>query len=82
MTTMTESTLKAVHAAMELVAPGGMVSVCMYPGHEEGTKEKNALLREMETVDIRRFNVLHGHFLNQRENAVQVILIQKEDGKE
>ena len=79
-TTMTDSTLQAVHAAMELVMPGGMVSVCMYPGHEEGTKEKNALIEALGKADIRRFNVLHGHFLNQRENAVQVILIQKEDG--
>ncbi len=81
-TTMTESTLAAVKAAMEIVSPGGMVSVCMYPGHEEGTKEKNALLAEMEKADIRKFNVLHGHFLNQKENAVQVILIQKENGED
>ena len=33
----------AVEAACGLLLPGGMVSVCVYPGHEEGTRELRAL---------------------------------------
>ena len=35
-TTRVPTTLAAVEAACGLLLPGGMVSVCVYPGHEEG----------------------------------------------
>ena len=47
-TTRTETTLAAVTAAAELVAPGGIVTVCIYPGHEEGQRELAALLRGLQ----------------------------------
>lgn len=34
-TTRTETTMRAVQAALELVQPDGFVSICVYPGHEE-----------------------------------------------
>lgn len=79
-TTMTASTLAAVQAAMRLIAPGGMVSICMYPGHEEGTNEKNALLSMLEQVDIREYNILHANFINQKNFSPQLILVQRENG--
>lgn len=78
-TTMTASTLAAVQAAMRLVAPGGMVSICMYPGHQEGTNEKNALLSMLEQADIRKYNILHANFINQKNFSAQLILIQREN---
>ena len=77
-TTQVESTLSAVHAAMELVQSGGMVSVCIYPGHEEGTREKHALVRMLAQADIRKYNILWCDFINQREDSPKVVLIQKE----
>ena len=77
-TTLVESTLAAVSAAMELVQSGGMVSVCIYPGHEEGTREKHALVKMLAQVDIRKYNILWCDFINQREDSPKVVLIQKE----
>ena len=42
-TTRRESTLKAVNAAIELLAPDGIILVAVYPGHEEGTLEGEML---------------------------------------
>lgn len=78
LTTRVPSTLTAVRAAMERLAPGGMVSVCVYPGHEEGERERQALLDALAQADIRRFNVLHAAFVNQRADAPQLLLIQRE----
>ena len=76
-TTKTNTTLAAVRAAEELIAPGGIVTVCVYPGHEEGTKELSALLEYAASLDVRRFNVAHHRFLNASLQTPQLILIQK-----
>ena len=44
-TTMRETTLPAVTAALELLAPDGVLIVAIYPGHEEGAME-GEMLRE------------------------------------
>ena len=77
-TTQVESTLAAVRAAMELVCSGGMVSVCIYPGHEEGTREKHALVDMLAQADIRKYNILWCDFINQRVDSPKVVLVQKE----
>lgn len=76
-TTKTETTLAAVRAACGLIAPGGIVTVCVYPGHEEGTRELSALLEYAASLDVRRFNVAHHRFLNASLQTPQLILIQK-----
>ena len=38
-TTMRETTMPAVEAALELLAPDGVIIVAIYPGHEEGEAE-------------------------------------------
>lgn len=78
-TTQTDTTLAAVAAAVELVAPGGIVTVCVYPGHEEGTRELRALLGFASSLDVRAYNVLHHAFINAREGTPQLILIQKNE---
>ena len=76
-TTRTETTLQAVDAAVNLLEPGGIVTVCVYPGHEEGTRELKALLAYAKALSVRQFNVLHHHFLNASDQTPQLILIQK-----
>lgn len=79
-TTRTETTLKAVAAATEILAPGGMVSVCIYPGHEEGQRELTALLEFAAGLSVQKFNVLHHHFLCAPPHTPRLILIQKNKG--
>ena len=76
-TTKTDTTLAAVRAAAELIAPGGIVTVCVYPGHEEGERELQALRTFAAALDVRRFNVLHHCFVNASSQTPQLILIQK-----
>ncbi len=45
LTTMRETTMLAVEAAIELLAPNGVLIVAVYPGHEEGRLE-GEMLRE------------------------------------
>ncbi len=76
-TTRTDTTLAAVDAAVALLAPGGIVTVCIYPGHEEGTRELHALTDYAAGLSVQRYNVLHHRFLNAGEQTPQLILIQR-----
>lgn len=76
-TTKTNTTLEAVRAAAQLLLPGGIMTVCVYPGHEEGTRELAALLEWASGLDVRTFNVLHHHFICAAPNTPRLILIQK-----
>jgi len=76
-TTKTNTTLEAVRAAVSLIAPGGIVTVCVYPGHEEGTRELSALLAYAGSLSVREFNVAHHCFLNASLQTPQLILIQR-----
>ena len=76
-TTKTETTLSAVQAAVHLIAPGGIVTVCVYPGHEEGQRELQALLSYASGLSVREFSVLHHRFLNAPAHTPQLILVQR-----
>jgi len=76
-TTQTETTLAAVDAAVRLLAPGGIVTVCIYPGHDEGKRELAALVEYASRLPVRTYNVAHHHFLNASAETPQLILIQK-----
>ena len=41
--TLPDSTLSALEAALELVRPGGIITVVLYPGHEGGAQEAAAV---------------------------------------
>jgi len=76
-TTRTETTLQAVNAALELLKEEALMTICIYPGHEEGTRELNALLEWAQKLDSRRFDVLLKTYLNQPNNPPQMLAIKK-----
>ena len=76
-TTKTNTTLEAVKAAADLLLPGGIMTICIYPGHEEGMRELAALLDWASGLDVRTYNVLHHHFICARPDTPRLILVQK-----
>ena len=53
------------------------MSICVYPGHEEGTRELHALLAWAAGLDVRAYNVLHHNFIVAKAGTPQLLLIQK-----
>lgn len=49
--TRRESTIKAVKAASDMLCPGGVLTVSVYPGHDEGRAEGEALLETVSGFD-------------------------------
>lgn len=76
-TTRTDTTIQAVNAALELLKEDGLMTVCIYPGHDEGTRELNALLEWGAGLDDRRYDVLLKTYLNQPNDPPRMMAVKK-----
>ena len=63
-TTMRETTMPAVEAAVELLAPDGALIVAVYPGHEEGALEGDMLREYFRTLSRFKICASEFHILN------------------
>lgn len=77
-TTLWETTQQALSAALALLEKGGVCTVCAYPGHAEGDRERHALADWLSTLRPQEFNVLHSRFLNAGPGAPECFIIQKQ----
>ncbi len=77
-TTLWETTQIAISSALSLLVKGGVCTVCAYPGHDEGDRERFALMNWLSTLRPQEFNVLHHRFLNAGPGAPECFVIQKQ----
>ena len=76
-TTQTGTTLEAVAAALTVLKEDGVMTVCVYPGHEEGARERDALLNWARELDERSYDVMLRAYLNQSGDPPLMIAIKK-----
>ena len=77
-TTHWESTRTAVLAALDHLAPLGMLTVCVYPGHAAGEEERCRLLELLASLPPQVYNVLHQRFLNAGAGAPECFAVQRQ----
>lgn len=77
-TTLWETTHTAISAALSLLEKGGVCTVCAYPGHAEGDRERFALMDWLATLRPQEYNVLQHRFLNAGPGAPECFVIQKQ----
>ena len=63
-TTMRETTLPAIQAALELLGPKSILSVAIYPGHEEGDAEGKLVSEYLSSLDRFRVSVAQIKIIN------------------
>ena len=63
-TTMCETTMPAVEAAIKLLAPDGVLIIAIYPGHEEGALEGDMLREYFKTLSRFKICASEFHILN------------------
>ncbi len=64
LTTVRETTMPAVEAAIELLAPDGALIVAVYPGHKEGELEGEMLREYLKTTSRFKICPTEVHILN------------------
>lgn len=75
-TTMTDSTLKSLQSAMDILQDGGVISITCYPGHAEGEKELTALSLLLNSLSPKEWSCTLTQWKNRRA-APALILMQK-----
>lgn len=76
-TTKSVTTEKALNAALEILQPGGLITVVVYPGHEAGWEEKIMLDRWLSELDWQQYSALKLDFPNRPGQAPFLLLIEK-----
>lgn len=76
-TTTAEETLAGLREALKAIRPGGIVTVVLYSGHEEGADEKRQVLSWAESLDPGMYHAAYTSFTNQKNDPPEVIWITK-----
>ena len=76
-TTRADSTLAALRAAMELLAPDGVICITMYSGHPEGKREKTALLEFASALDAGKWHTAYISMPNQKHDPPEILLLTR-----
>ena len=75
--TKSESSIKAIEKSLEMIRPGGAVSLCLYYGGDTGFLEKDAIVEFVSLIDSKKFTVLKREFINRQNCPPIVIDVQK-----
>lgn len=77
--TRPESTIEAIGKALEIIRPGGIVSISIYYGRDCGFEERDRVLDYLQTVDFRRYTVFVGRFHNRPNNPPIPVFITRDE---
>lgn len=75
--TRPSSTVAALSASTEVLAPGGLISVVLYRGHPGGLEEAEAVLTWGAALPQTAWSVLSYHFVNQRGVPPALLAIER-----
>ncbi len=76
-TTMRETTLPAVEDAMSLLDKNGILLVAVYPGHEEGEREGEELVKYFSGISRFKYSISQFRLLNSPESPFFMIVESK-----
>lgn len=75
--TRTETTLLAVAVALEMLRPGGLLTIAVYPGHEGGAEEQRTLAEWAAALPPRKYEVQHLQPVNRNASPPECWIIWK-----
>ncbi len=73
-----DTSIAAIEAGLTLLKPGGVMTLCIYYGRENGTAERDAILGWLPTVDSRGYTVIRCDFANRTGDVPIPVFIIKE----
>jgi SAM-dependent methyltransferase len=74
--TASSSTLASLAKALDLIQPGGAISVTCYPGHPGGDEEEIAVLEFAKNLDPQLWSCFHHSRINKAKSP-SLLLLQK-----
>ena len=75
--TKSESTINAISKGLDLLKPGGVMSICIYSGKDSGFEEKENVLSYLKQLDKNKYQVIVNQFYNRPNNPpIPVFIIR------
>ena len=74
---ITESTIKAILAGLELLKSDGIMCVSIYYGGDSGYEEKDALMPFLKELDDEKYQVIMASFYNWKNDPPIPVFILK-----
>ncbi len=75
--TRTETTMIAVAEALEVLKPGGLLTIAVYPGHEGGAEEGRSITAWAAGLEPRRYEVQHLRPVNRTASPPELWMVWK-----
>lgn len=75
--TQTDSTLLALNAATELLAPAGIITILAYPGHQGGDIETIQVANWCYQLNPQEFSIKIIHSAEHKDSAPRLFVLQK-----
>ncbi|MBR2707281.1 MAG: class I SAM-dependent methyltransferase [Mogibacterium sp.] len=76
-TTTADETLEGLACALRTLRPGGILTVVMYDGHDEGRTEKQRVMEWAKALDPKQYHAAYVNMLNQRSDPPEILWITK-----
>ena len=72
-----DTSIKAIEAALDIIPPDGFVSICSYYGGDTGFEERDNLLAFLAGLDSKKYTVMLHSFYNRKGCPPLFIVIEK-----
>lgn len=72
-----DTSIKAIDAALDIIHPEGFISICSYYGGDTGYEERDALLEYLSDLDAKKYTVMLHSFHNRPNCPPLFIAIEK-----
>ncbi|MBR3836634.1 MAG: class I SAM-dependent methyltransferase [Clostridia bacterium] len=72
-----ETSVAAIKKGLSLLKPGGVMTLCLYYGKENGTEERDTVLNHLKEIDSKAYSVFLGNFINRTSCPPMIVLIEK-----
>lgn len=76
-TTLHETSLESIKSGLDLLNSGGIMTICIYRGHNEGKIEETCILEYLKTLPKNRYGVMLHSYLNRQDISPLLVVIEK-----
>jgi len=76
-TTKCQSTMMSLESSLNILDKGGLITIALYRGHEEGKKEETAIVNFVQNLPKEKYGVMLHSFINRNNAAPFLIVIEK-----
>lgn len=77
LSTKPDTSVEAVRQGLELLKPGGLMSLCIYSGGDTGFEERDALLGYLKKLDSHKYIVILSSYYNRPNHPPVPVFIIK-----